>query len=180
MNSIRTPWLLEAAARAGRDGQVVLIGIAQERASVLRAWKAKGQEKAAHPHMEWGRPYASPPISSRPKLAPNSAPPSQQVELAARDRLGATRDALGEPLAIASRGAQATIDGQVDPRRMQTLVARQVHGRVGDVVGVSPRPCGRLFWYHLGSRSIRASFIAADSLPYPPQKMGVMMAPGEM
>jgi hypothetical protein len=34
---------------------VVLIGIAQEKASVWRSWPTKGQEKAAHPHMEWGR-----------------------------------------------------------------------------------------------------------------------------
>jgi len=36
----------------------VLIGIAQEKASVWRSWKSKGQEKAAHPHMEWGRQMA--------------------------------------------------------------------------------------------------------------------------
>ena len=47
--------LLQQAARAGGDGQVVLIGVAQEKASAWRSWKAKGQEKAAHPHMEWGR-----------------------------------------------------------------------------------------------------------------------------
>lgn len=45
---------LEAAAREGKD-RVVLIGIAQEKASAWRSWKAKGQEAAAHPHMEWGR-----------------------------------------------------------------------------------------------------------------------------
>lgn len=45
---------LEAAAREGKD-QVVLIGIAQEKAPAWRSWKAKGQEAAAHPHMEWGR-----------------------------------------------------------------------------------------------------------------------------
>jgi len=48
---------LEAAARQGQD-RVVLIGIAQEKASVWRSWKGKGQEKAAHPHMEWGRQMA--------------------------------------------------------------------------------------------------------------------------
>jgi hypothetical protein len=48
---------LEAAAREGQD-RVVLIGIAQEKASVWRSWKGKGQEKAAHPHMEWGRQMA--------------------------------------------------------------------------------------------------------------------------
>lgn len=46
---------LEAAAREGGDGRVVMIGIAQEKASAWRSWKAKGQEHAAHPHMEWGR-----------------------------------------------------------------------------------------------------------------------------
>lgn len=45
---------LELAAREGKD-RVVLIGIAQEKASAWRSWKSKGQEKAAHPHMEWGR-----------------------------------------------------------------------------------------------------------------------------
>jgi hypothetical protein len=49
--------LLEEAARGGR-ARVVLVGIAQEKASVWRSWKAKGQEKAAHPHMEWGRQMA--------------------------------------------------------------------------------------------------------------------------
>jgi hypothetical protein len=34
---------------------VVLIGIAQEKTPVWRSWKAKGQEHAAHPHMEWAR-----------------------------------------------------------------------------------------------------------------------------
>jgi hypothetical protein len=48
---------LEAAAREGKD-RVVLIGIAQEKASAWRSWKRKGQEKAAHPHMEWGRQMA--------------------------------------------------------------------------------------------------------------------------
>lgn len=47
--------LLQAAAREGGEGRVVLIGVAQEKASAWRSWKAKGQEKATHPHMEWGR-----------------------------------------------------------------------------------------------------------------------------
>jgi hypothetical protein len=46
---------LERAAAEGGEGRVVLLGIAQEKASVWRSWKAKGQEKARHPHMEWGR-----------------------------------------------------------------------------------------------------------------------------
>jgi hypothetical protein len=50
--------LIDQAARQGGDGRVVLLGIAQEKASVWRSWKAKGQEKAAHPHMEWGRQMA--------------------------------------------------------------------------------------------------------------------------
>ncbi|MEB2364121.1 MAG: hypothetical protein OZ929_22510 [Bryobacterales bacterium] len=45
---------LEAAAREGKD-RVVLIGIAQEKASAWRSWPKKGQEKAAHPHMDWSR-----------------------------------------------------------------------------------------------------------------------------
>jgi hypothetical protein len=48
---------LEAAAREGKD-RVVLIGIAQEKASVWRSWPRKGQKKAAHPHMDWGRQMA--------------------------------------------------------------------------------------------------------------------------
>jgi hypothetical protein len=45
---------LEKAARQGED-RVVLIGVAQEKASAWRSEKAKGHEKAAHPHMEWER-----------------------------------------------------------------------------------------------------------------------------
>ncbi len=45
--------LLDEAARQGGEGQVVLIGTAQEKASAWRSWKAKGQEQAKHPHMEW-------------------------------------------------------------------------------------------------------------------------------
>jgi hypothetical protein len=50
--------LIDAAAAAGGQGRVVLIGIAQEKAPVWRSWKAKGQQHAAHPHMEWGRQMA--------------------------------------------------------------------------------------------------------------------------
>jgi hypothetical protein len=46
---------IDAAAREGGTGRVALIGIAQEKASAWRSWPAKGQEKSAHPHMEWGR-----------------------------------------------------------------------------------------------------------------------------
>jgi hypothetical protein len=48
---------LEAAEREGKD-RVVLIGMAQEKASVWRSWPRKGQEKARHPHMDWGREMA--------------------------------------------------------------------------------------------------------------------------
>lgn len=51
--------LLQQAAKGGGDGKVVLIGVAQEKASAWRSWKAKGQEKASHPHMEWGRQMAN-------------------------------------------------------------------------------------------------------------------------
>ena len=50
--------LIDAAATEGGAGRVVLVGIAQEKASVWRSWKAKGHEQAAHPHMEWGRQMA--------------------------------------------------------------------------------------------------------------------------
>src|SRR5262245_47216313 len=52
----RSPYL-EAAAQEGKD-RVVLIGVAQEKASVWRSWPRKGQEKARHPHMDWGREMA--------------------------------------------------------------------------------------------------------------------------
>jgi hypothetical protein len=48
---------IQAAAVAGKSA-VALIGIAQEKALVWRSWKAKGQEQAVHPHMEWGRQMA--------------------------------------------------------------------------------------------------------------------------
>jgi hypothetical protein len=50
--------LIDAAAAEGGEGRVVLIGIAQEKASVRRSWPAKGPEGSAHPHMEWGRQMA--------------------------------------------------------------------------------------------------------------------------
>ena len=50
--------LIEAAEKEGGRGRVVLVGIAQEKTPVWRSWKAKGQEHAAHPHMEWGRQMA--------------------------------------------------------------------------------------------------------------------------
>ena len=37
---------------------MVLIGIAQEKASRWASWPRKGQEKRPHPHMEWGRQMA--------------------------------------------------------------------------------------------------------------------------
>ena len=48
---------LEAAAREGQN-RVVLIGMAQEKASVWRSWPRKGQEMARHPHRDWGREMA--------------------------------------------------------------------------------------------------------------------------
>jgi len=48
---------IEAAAAAGKSA-VAMIGIAQEKASVWKSWKARGQEHSAHPHMEWGRQMA--------------------------------------------------------------------------------------------------------------------------
>lgn len=50
--------LIEAAANEGGAGKVVLIGIAEEKASIWRSWVRKGQEKFRHPHMEWGRQMA--------------------------------------------------------------------------------------------------------------------------
>jgi hypothetical protein len=48
---------LDAATRQGKD-RVVLIGVAQEKASIWKSWPRKGQEKARHPHMDWGREMA--------------------------------------------------------------------------------------------------------------------------
>lgn len=48
----------DAAAAAGGDGKVVLIGVAQEKTPMWRSWPAKGQENKPHPHMEWGRQTA--------------------------------------------------------------------------------------------------------------------------
>jgi len=48
---------IEAVASTGK-GKVALIGTAQEKALVWPLWKGRGQEHAAHPHMEWGRQVA--------------------------------------------------------------------------------------------------------------------------
>ena len=48
---------IEAAGREGKD-RVVLIGIGQEKTRAWKSWRAKGQEKKSHPHMEWGRQMA--------------------------------------------------------------------------------------------------------------------------
>src|SRR3954454_7979637 len=47
--------LLDAAAREGGEGRVVMLGIAQEKASAWRSWRSKNQPYAARPQMEWGR-----------------------------------------------------------------------------------------------------------------------------
>jgi hypothetical protein len=47
-----------AAAPDDGTAKVLLLGIAQEKAFVWRSWKAKGHERSAHPHMEWGRQMA--------------------------------------------------------------------------------------------------------------------------
>jgi hypothetical protein len=47
--------LLEAAAREGGKGRVVLLGIAQEKASAWKSWKAAIQKHPGRPQMEWGR-----------------------------------------------------------------------------------------------------------------------------
>jgi hypothetical protein len=45
---------LQAAAAQGEEW-VVLLGIAQEKASVWRSWKRKGTEGWSRPQQEWGR-----------------------------------------------------------------------------------------------------------------------------
>ena len=49
---------LLAAAKESGEGRVVLLGIAQEKASAWRSWKAKVQKYARRPQMEWGRQMA--------------------------------------------------------------------------------------------------------------------------
>jgi len=48
---------LQAAAATG-EARVVLLGIAQEKASVWRSWKRKGTEHWKRPQQEWGRQMA--------------------------------------------------------------------------------------------------------------------------
>jgi hypothetical protein len=55
---------------------VVMAGTAQERASVWRSWPRKGQEKAVHPHMDWGRLWPIPTISIFTCGMPNGVPRS--------------------------------------------------------------------------------------------------------
>ena len=50
--------LIEAAAKEGDGGRVVLLGIAQEKSFCWRAWRTKSQEYTGRPHMEWSRQAA--------------------------------------------------------------------------------------------------------------------------
>lgn len=52
--AVAEPYFTEAAAEGG-EGKVVLLGIAQESATVWRSWHARGEYRAKHPHLEWGR-----------------------------------------------------------------------------------------------------------------------------
>jgi hypothetical protein len=47
--------LLEAAAAEGGRGRVVMLGIAQEKASAWRSWRSKHQPFPNRPQMEWGK-----------------------------------------------------------------------------------------------------------------------------
>ncbi len=47
--------LLEAAAAEGGQGRVVMLGIAQEKASAWRSWRSKQQPFPNRPQMEWGK-----------------------------------------------------------------------------------------------------------------------------
>lgn len=49
--------LIDAAAKEGGEGRVVLLGIAQERASVWRSWRVKDYP-SSRPQMAWGRQKA--------------------------------------------------------------------------------------------------------------------------
>jgi len=50
--------LLEAAAKEGGQGRVAMLGIAQEKASAWRSWRAKHQPFPGRPQMQWGRQMA--------------------------------------------------------------------------------------------------------------------------
>src|SRR6266699_2362373 len=50
--------LLEAAAKEGGPGRVVLLGMAQEKTSAWRSWRSKQQPFPGRPQMEWGRQMA--------------------------------------------------------------------------------------------------------------------------
>ena len=101
---------LEAAAREGQD-RVVLIGIAQEKASAWRSWPSPGQQKARHPHMEWaarwstsitstsifgirigaecfGRPTSMPPFPSGSGSTATNGPSGSWREPGSATRLG--------------------------------------------------------------------------------------------
>lgn len=49
---------IEAAAREGGEGRVVLLGIAQEKASCWRSWRTQSELYPGRPHMQWGRQMA--------------------------------------------------------------------------------------------------------------------------
>lgn len=53
---IARPYMQAAAAK--REGRVVLIGIAQEKATVWRSWCRKGTEHWQRPQQDWGRQMA--------------------------------------------------------------------------------------------------------------------------
>jgi hypothetical protein len=88
---------LRAAAEEGGEGRVVLIGIAQEKASAWRSWKKKGQEKASHPDMEWAARWRSSITSTSISGIPNG------VQLSGRPCLCSIPD-----LAVAERPLLST------------------------------------------------------------------------
>jgi hypothetical protein len=49
---------IEAAAREGGEGRVVLLGVAQEKASCWRSWRTQSELYPGRPHMQWGRQMA--------------------------------------------------------------------------------------------------------------------------
>lgn len=50
--------LIESAAKAGGEGRVVLVGVAQERAFCWRSWRVQKELFPGRPHMQWGRQAA--------------------------------------------------------------------------------------------------------------------------
>ena len=117
---------IDAAAAEGGDGKVVLIGIAQEKASVWRSWKAKGHEHRRPPAHGVGpadgdhQPLLLLPVG--PGLGPGVL---EDQRLCPVSRCGCISTGMSGPSASSTRPASATRrsttgSGPVRPPRLQT------------------------------------------------------------